>query len=106
MSKQKTVLVYIVSREVNLRQKALPKYLLHPKTFGHKLRKWRIENNLSAKALSRLIRVDETTITNWEIRNRTPLIKHVRKIREITGIELKGESMRKAGRLPGNPETK
>ena len=79
-------IVYVVTRHINLKKLANPDYPINPKTFGQKLRKWRLDNNLTIKALSKIIKADEMSIINWEKRNRTPLYKYVRKIKEVTGI--------------------
>lgn len=42
------------------------------------------------KALSKIIKADEMSIINWEKRNRIPMYKYVRKIKEATGIEITG----------------
>ena len=78
----------MVTRHINLKKLANPNYPSNPKTFGQKLWKWRLDNNLTIKALSKIIKADEMSIINWEKRNRTPMYKNVRKIKEITGIEI------------------
>ncbi len=44
------------------------------------------------------------TIINWEIRNRTPVFKSLRRIKEITGIEVKSgfRDQRKFKPAPGS----
>ena len=78
----------MVTKHINLKKWANPDYPSNPKTFGQKLRKWRLDNNLTIKALSKIIKADEMSIINWEKRNRIPLYKYVRKIKELTGIEI------------------
>lgn len=83
-------IVYVVTKHINLKKMANPGYPSNPKTFGQKLRKWRLDNNLTIKALSKIIKADEMSIINWEKRNRTPMYKYVRKIKELTGVEITG----------------
>ena len=98
-------IVYVVTRHINLKKLANPDYPLRPKTFGQKLRKWRIDNNLTIKALSKMIKADEMSIINWEKRNRTPMYKYVRRIKEVTGIEITDgfRDQRKSKPEPGSP---
>lgn len=95
----------MVTRHINLKKLANHDYPSNPKTFGQKLRKWRLDNNLTIKALSKIIKADEMSIINWEKRNRTPIYKYVRKIKEVTEIEItKGfRERRKTKPEPGSP---
>ncbi|MFH0795870.1 MAG: helix-turn-helix domain-containing protein [Candidatus Omnitrophota bacterium] len=105
MCERKYRLVYVISRHVNLKKLANPRYPANPKTFGQKLRKWRMDNNLTIKTIAKTIGADEMSIINWEIRNVTPVYKFARKIKELTGISPDSgfRDQRKSKPAPGSP---
>ena len=60
--------------------------LKNPRTFGEKLRKWRMDKGLFIKDLAKMIGVTPDTIINWEKRDVKPCDKYARKIEKITSI--------------------
>lgn len=78
----------MVEKHINLKKWANPDYPSNPKTFGQKLRKWRLDNNINIKAFSKIIKADEMSIIGWEKDRTMPVFKNVRKIKETTGIEI------------------
>ena len=74
-------LVYKISKSIDFRRLHKPSYSAHPKTFGEKLRKWRIDRGLFIKDLAKMIDVTPDTIINWEKRNVKPNRKNLEKIK-------------------------
>jgi ribosome-binding protein aMBF1 (putative translation factor) len=66
-----------------------PKYPKHSKNFGERLRKRRMDLGLTMKELAQKTSVTETTVYNWEIRNKKPYRKTEEKLRAI--LDLKEE---------------
>ena len=64
-----------------------PIYPTNPKTFGEKLRKWRLDNNITAKQLAKTLGVCKETVLNWERGKKKPLPSVLRKLVKITGIK-------------------
>jgi len=65
-----------------------PEYPENPRTLGETIRKARIDQGLMIKELAELIRADEMTVINWELRNRWPLKRFRKPLREALGIEI------------------
>ena len=67
-------------------QKPLPKaYPRELRTIGDHLRKKRLDLNLFQKDVAKIIRVDKTTIYNWENNRSSPEIKFIPRIIEFLG---------------------
>jgi transcriptional regulator with XRE-family HTH domain len=79
--------IQIKSSLTVLKASANPLYPSNPRTFGERLRKWRMDNGMLAKELGKLLGVDLATVFNWELNKTIPLYRQCRKIREITGLE-------------------
>jgi len=69
-----------------------PGYPTHPGTIGEHIRKRRIEQGLTQKALAALLGVSEAAILDWEIHGRAPALRTIPAI------------VRFLGRLPGDQE--
>ena len=82
------VLVYTLSVEINLLQ-CSPKYPKNPKNFGEMIRKKRMDMRLTMREIAERLGVSETTVYNWEVRNRKPYRKTEEKLRTI--LDLKKE---------------
>ena len=80
-----SVLVYTLNVEINLLQ-CSPKYPKNPKTFGETLRKKRMDLGLTMRELAEKAGVSETTVYNWEIRNKKPYRRTEEKLRVILGL--------------------
>lgn len=94
VQKDNKILLYIISLNFDLEKLKIiidPLYPQNPQTFGQKLRKWRIENNFSAKDIAKRLNVTTTTILNWErsVYEQPLSPKHLRKIKAMTGIEVR-----------------
>ncbi|MBU4313163.1 MAG: helix-turn-helix domain-containing protein [Candidatus Omnitrophica bacterium] len=76
---------YIIEIVVNLHEYS-PKYPKTPKTFGELLRKKRMDNRLTMKDIARRLGVTETTVYNWEIRDKRPYRKTREKLKSILGL--------------------
>jgi DNA-binding transcriptional regulator YiaG len=63
--------VYTLEIKVNLLN-FNPKYPKNPKNFGEMIRKKRMEMRLAMREVAERLGVSETTVYNWEIRNRKP----------------------------------
>jgi len=81
-------LVLTIECEVNLLE-FNPKYPKNPKNFGERLRKKRMDMRLTMREISERLGVSETTVYNWEIRNRKPYRKTEEKLKAI--LDLKKE---------------
>ncbi len=77
--------IYTVEIEINLHEFS-PKYPKNPKTFGELLRKKRMDKRLTIKDLAKRIGVTETTVYNWEIRNKKPYRRTREKLKSILGL--------------------
>jgi DNA-binding transcriptional regulator YiaG len=75
-------LFYTLEIEVNLLD-FNPKYPKNPKNFGEMIRKRRLEMRLTMKDIAEKLGVSETTVYNWEIRNRKPYRRTEEKLRAI-----------------------
>lgn len=82
------ILVYTLEIEINLLD-FNPKYPKNPKNFGEMIRKKRMDLGLTMKNIAEKTGVSETTVYNWEIRNRKPYRKTEEKLRTI--LDLKEE---------------
>ena len=81
-------LIYTLEIVVN-RLDFNPKYPKGPKNFGERLRKKRMDLGLTMKDVAEKVGVSETTVYNWEMRNRKPYRKTEEKLRAI--LDLKEE---------------
>jgi len=79
------ILVYTLEIEVNLLD-FNPKYPKNPKTFGEIIRKKRMDLRLTMREVAERLGVSETTIYNWEIRNRKPYRRTEEKLKAILGL--------------------
>lgn len=79
-------LIYTLEIEINLLN-FNPKYPKHPRNFGEMIRKKRMDLGLTMKNIAERTGVSETTIYNWEIKNRTPYRKTEEKLREILALK-------------------
>jgi transcriptional regulator with XRE-family HTH domain len=52
-------------------------------SFGGKLSEWRTLNGVSTKELAELLKVDKSTITEWERRERQPHEGMLRRVQEL-----------------------
>jgi DNA-binding transcriptional regulator YiaG len=82
------ILIYTLEIEVN-RCDFDPKYPKNPRTFGERIRKKRMELNLTMKELAKKMGVSETTVRNWEIRGVRPYRRTEEKLKIM--LELKEE---------------
>ena len=78
-------LVYTIELEINLHEYS-PKYPKNPKTFGELLRKKRMDKRLTMKDIAGKLGVTETTVYNWEIRNKKPYRKTREKLKTILDL--------------------
>ncbi len=78
-------LIYTLEIEINLLD-FNPKYPKNPKNFGERIRKKRMDLGLTMKDIAEKAGVSETTVYNWEIRNRKPYRKTEEKLRVILGL--------------------
>ncbi len=81
-------LVYTLEIEVNLLD-FNPEYPKNPKNFGERIRRKRMDMRLTMREIAERLGVSETTVYNWEIRNRKPYRKTEEKLRDILGLEEK-----------------
>jgi DNA-binding transcriptional regulator YiaG len=81
-------LFYTLEIEINLLD-FNPKYPKNPKNFGEMIRKRRMDLGLTMKNIAEKTGVSETTVYNWEIRNRKPYRRTEEKLRTI--LDLKKE---------------
>ena len=79
-------LLYTFDIEINLLE-FNPKYPKNPKNFGERLRKKRMDLGLTMKNIAEKVGVTETTVYNWEIKNRKPYRKTEEKLRDILGLK-------------------
>jgi len=80
--------VYTLEIEINLLD-FNPKYPKNPKNFGEIVRKKRMEMRLTMREIAEKLGVSETTVYNWEIRNRKPYRRTEEKLRAILGLKEK-----------------
>jgi len=81
-------LFYTLEIEINLLD-FNPKYPKHPKNFGEMIRKKRMDMRLTMREIAEKLGVSETTVYNWEIRNKKPYRRTEEKLRAI--LDLKEE---------------
>lgn len=79
-------LVYTLEIEINLLD-FNPKYPKNPKNFGEMIRKKRMDMRLTMRDIAERLGVSETTVYNWEIRNRKPYRKTEEKLKVILGLK-------------------
>jgi len=79
-------LVYTLEIEINLLD-LNPKYPKNPKNFGEMIRKKRMDMGLAMRAIAERLNVSETTVYNWEIRNRKPYRRTEEKLRTVLGLK-------------------
>jgi DNA-binding transcriptional regulator YiaG len=79
-------LVYTFETEINLLD-FNPKYPKNPKNFGESLRKKRMDLGLTMKEVAQRAGVTETTVYNWEIRNRKPYRRTEEKLKAILNLK-------------------
>jgi len=77
-------LVYTLEIKINLLD-FNPKYPKRPKNFGERLRKKRMDLGLTMKEVAQRAQVTETTVYNWEIRNRKPYRRREEKLKAVLG---------------------
>ena len=80
--------LYTLEIEINLLD-FNPKYPKNPKNFGEIVRKKRMEMRLTMREIAEKLGVSETTVYNWEIRNRKPYRRTEEKLRAILGLKEK-----------------
>ena len=78
--------LYTLEIEINLLD-FNPKYPKRPKNFGEMLRKKRMDMRLTMKDIAEKLGVSETTVYNWEIRNKKPYRRTEEKLRSILGLK-------------------
>jgi DNA-binding transcriptional regulator YiaG len=66
-----------------------PKYPKNPKTFGERIRKKRMDLHLTMKDVAQKLGVSETTVYNWEIKNRKPYRRTEEKLKTLLGLKKK-----------------
>jgi len=79
-------LFYTLEIEVNLLD-FNPKYPKNPKTFGEMIRKKRMDLRLTMREIAERLGVSETTVYNWEIRNRKPYRRTEEKLRATLNLQ-------------------
>jgi DNA-binding transcriptional regulator YiaG len=79
-------LFYTLEIEINLLD-FNPKYPKNPKNFGEQIRKKRMDMRLTMREIAKRLGVSETTVYNWEIRNRKPYRRTEEKLRAILGLK-------------------
>jgi len=79
-------LIYTLEIEINLLD-FNPRYPKNPKNFGEKIRKRRMDLGLTMKEIAIRLGVSETTVYNWEIKNRKPYRKTEEKLKAILNLE-------------------
>jgi len=80
------VLVYTLEIEINLLE-CNPKYPKNPKNFGEMIRKKRMDMSLTMRDIAERLGVSETTVYNWEIKNRKSYRRIEEKLRVILGLK-------------------
>lgn len=85
-------LVYTMKITIDL-IKANPKYPKNPKTFGERIRKKRMDKRLTMKDIASRVGVTETTVYNWEIRNKMPYRRTREKLKSLFGLTEKDISI-------------
>ncbi len=81
-------LFYTLEIEINLLD-FNPKYPKNPKNFGERIRKKRMDMRLTMREIAERLGVSETTMYNWEIRNKKPYRRTEEKLRTV--LDLKEE---------------
>jgi len=81
-------LVYTLEIEINLLD-FNPKYPKNPKNLGERIRKKRMDMRLTMREVAERLGVSETTVYNWEIKNRKPYRRTEEKLKAI--LDLKEE---------------
>ena len=81
-------LVYTLEIEINLLD-FNPKYPKNPKNFGEIIRKKRMDMRLTMREIAERLGVSETTVYNWEIKNRKPYRRTEEKLRAILDLKEK-----------------
>ena len=79
-------LIYTLEIEINLLD-FNPRYPKNPKNFGEMIRKRRMDLGLTMKELAQKTGVTETTVYNWELRNRKPYRRTEEKLRTILDLQ-------------------
>lgn len=79
-------LIYTFEIEIDLLE-LNPKYPKNPKNFGEMIRKKRMDLGLTMKNIAEKTGVSETTVYNWEIKNRKPYRRTEEKLRDILGLK-------------------
>lgn len=79
-------LFYTLEIEINLLD-FNPKYPKNPKNFGEMIRKRRMDLGLTMKNIAEKTGVSETTVYNWEIKNRKPYRRTEEKLKAILGLK-------------------
>lgn len=81
-------LLYTLEIKINLLD-FNPKYPKNPRNFREMVRKKRMEMKLTMREIAERLGVSETTVYNWEIKNRKPYRSTEEKLRAI--LDLKEE---------------
>ena len=85
-------LVYTMKITIDL-LKYNPKYPKHPKNFGERLRKKRMDKRLTMKDIATRLGVSETTVYNWEIKGIKPYRRTIKELKSILGLTEKDISI-------------
>ena len=79
-------LFYTLEIEINLLD-FNPKYPKNPKNFGEMVRKKRMDMRLTMREVAERLGVSETTVYNWEMRNKKPYRRTEEKLKAILGLK-------------------
>ncbi len=85
-------LVYTMEIIIDL-IKSNSKYPKNPKTFGERIRKKRMDKRLTMKDIATRLGVSETTVYNWEIKNKRPYRRTIKNLKSILGLTEKDISI-------------
>ena len=70
-----------------------PKYPKYPRNFGERLRKKRMDKGLTMKEVADRAGVSETSVYNWEIRNKKPYRRTREKLKSLLDLSKKDISI-------------
>ena len=65
-----------------------PAYPKEPKTLGERIRKARMDRDLTMKALASILGVATITASRWELGKIKPAESSLKRVKEVLGIEL------------------
>jgi len=86
MGNPEGIQVYTLEIEINLLD-FNPKYPKNPKNFGEMIRKKRMDMRFTMRDIAEKLGVSETTVYNWEIKNRKPYRRTEEKLRAVLGLK-------------------